>query len=120
MPTVLVVDDDLDVRRLLEACLTAEGLEVVTARDGRDALDRLTRCHPSVILLDLMMPVMDGETFRRHQQRQPALKDIPVVCLSAQHDAPAIARRLGVRECLVKPFDLDHVIASVRRHCPPP
>jgi CheY-like chemotaxis protein len=120
MPTILVVDDDLDVRRLLESCLTVEGYEVVTAANGWEALQRLETCRPSVILLDLMMPVMDGESFRHRQQREPALQHIPVVCLSAKHDARAIAGRLGAIECFPKPFDLDALVAAVRRHCVTP
>jgi CheY-like chemotaxis protein len=117
MHTILVVDDDLDVRRLLESCLTAEGYDVVTAANGWEALQRLETCRPSIILLDLMMPVMDGETFRGHQQREPALQQIPVVCLSAKHDARTIAAQLGAMECFQKPFDLDCLVAAVRRHC---
>jgi CheY-like chemotaxis protein len=118
MPSILVVDDDADVRVLLEAYLALEGFDVLTACNGRDALLQLRDTRPSVILLDLMMPVMDGVEFRRHQQGQPALRDIPVVCLSARHDAKQTATLLGVAECLAKPFELDMLIAVLRRHCP--
>ncbi len=117
MPSVLVVDDDPDVRVLLETYLELEGFEVLTAANGSDALQRLRHTRPSVILLDLMMPVMDGIEFRRQQQRQPCLCDIPVVCLSARHDAMQTAMRLGVVDCLAKPFELDKLIAMLRRHC---
>jgi CheY-like chemotaxis protein len=120
MPSVLVVDDDPDVRVLLEAYLELEGFDVQTAANGRDALQCLRETCPSVILLDLMMPVMDGVEFRRQQQGQPRLRDIPVVCLSARHDARQTAMRLGVAECLAKPFDLERVLAVLRRHCPTP
>ena len=117
MPSVLVVDDDPDVRVLLETYLELEGFEVLTAANGSDALQRLRHTRPSVILLDLMMPVMDGVEFRRQQQGQPRLCDIPVVCLSARHDATQTAMRLGVADCLAKPFELDKVVAMLRRHC---
>lgn len=116
MKTVMVVDDDPDVRALLEACLSAEGFRVFTASDGQDALHQLQGCRPAVILLDLMMPVMDGAEFRHHQQREATLRHIPVLCLSAKHDAPAMAERLGLEGCLLKPFDLDTVVAAVRKH----
>ena len=118
MPSVLVVDDDADVRVLLETYLELEGFDVLTACNGWDALLRLRHARPSVILLDLMMPIMDGVEFRRHQQGQATLRDIPVVCLSARHDAQQTAKRLGVAECLAKPFDLETLIAVLRRHCP--
>jgi CheY-like chemotaxis protein len=120
MPSVLVVDDDPDVRVMLETYLELEGFDVLTASNGLDALQRLRDVRPSVILLDLMMPVMDGVEFRRQQQGQPVLRDIPVVCLSARHDAQQTASRLGVTDCLAKPLDLQALISVVRRHCPEP
>jgi CheY-like chemotaxis protein len=110
MPSVLVVDDDPDVRVMLETYLELEGFDVLTASNGLDALQRLRDVRPSVILLDLMMPVMDGVEFRRQQQGQPVLRDIPVVCLSARHDAQQTASRLGVTDCLAKPLDLQALI----------
>jgi len=118
MPTVLVVDDDRDICGMLETCLGLEGFDVLTARNGREALRQLDATRPAVILLDLMMPVMDGVEFRGRQQCEPRLRDIPVVCLSAQHDAGQMAARLGVAGFLSKPFKLDSVIAAVRGLCP--
>ena len=119
MATVLVVDDDADVCGLLETYLAVEGFDVLTASDGRDALLQLADHQPAVILLDMMMPVMDGVEFRRHQQCDPRLRDIPVVCVSAQHDAAQTAARLGLSEFVSKPFDLGAVSAAVRRLCVP-
>jgi two-component system, chemotaxis family, chemotaxis protein CheY len=119
MPTVLVVDDDPDICTMLEVYLTLEGFDVVTACNGREALQQLHDHHPALILLDLMMPVMDGVEFRRHQQREPRLRAIPVLCMSARHDARQIAAQLDIAGCLVKPVDLNTVIAAVRGLCPP-
>jgi DNA-binding response OmpR family regulator len=119
MPTVLVVDDDPDICTMLEVYLTLEGFDVVTACNGREALHQLHDHHPALILLDLMMPVMDGVEFRRHQQREPRLRAIPVLCMSARHDARQIAAQLDIAGCLVKPVDLNTVIAAVRGLCPP-
>ena len=116
MGTVLVVDDDPEVCHLLEMFLGYAGITVLTACNGRDALDQLVVFRPSVILLDLTMPVLDGPAFRREQQRHPRLRNIPVVCLSALPDAPQIAHRLGAAEFLRKPFDLDSVVTVVQRH----
>ena len=117
MGTVLVVDDDAEVCRLLKTFLGFAGIHVLTAANGRDALDQLAVFQPSLILLDLEMPVMDGVEFRRQQKRHSRLREIPVVCLSARHDARQTAERLGLREFLRKPFDLDDVVGAVRRHC---
>jgi CheY-like chemotaxis protein len=117
MPTVLVVDDDPDICGMLEVCLTLEGFDVLTACNGREALRQLHDHDPALILLDLMMPVMDGVEFRRSQQRDPRLQTIPVVCMSARYDARQTAAELGLAGCLLKPVELDVVIATVRGFC---
>lgn len=119
MPTVLVVDDDPDICQLLVMFLGCAGFDVRTACDGRDALHQLASAAtvPAVILLDLMMPIMDGIEFRSHQRRDIRFRDIPIVCLSARHDARQTAARLGLSEFLAKPFELDAVVAAVSRHC---
>ena len=118
MATILVVDDDADVCGMLEAFLGIQGFDVMTASNGRDALRKLRDQPPSLILLDLMMPVMDGVEFSHHQQREPSLRHIPVVCLSARHDGGQTAARLGLAGFLSKPFSLDAVMATVRGLCP--
>ena len=89
---------------------------MVSAANGREALDRLHEMSPpSVILLDLMMPVMDGEQFRGEQLRDPALASIPVVVLSAHAQAEERAARIGAAACLRKPFDIDVLLHEIRR-----
>ena len=125
--TVLVVDDHEDVRMALEAILVADGSEVVTACEGEEALDRLRRgADPCVILLDLMMPKLDGWQFRQAQLADPTLANIPVIVLSAY--VPAClsddmrSRSQGVRldaaAVLGKPVDPDELVRVVRHHCP--
>ena len=112
-----MVDDERDVRQLLSTYLNLQGFSVVTASNGQEALTRLAECDPCVILLDLMMPVMDGVEFRRHQRKDPRWSGIPVVCLSAKHDAASLSAALQMNACVSKPFDIDHVTDLVRRHC---
>ena len=82
--SILIVEDDSDLREALSEVLRDEGYSVESAADGREALDRLRRdLRPSLILLDLTMPVMNGWQFRAEQRRDPALSEIPVVVLSA-------------------------------------
>ena len=114
--TVLVVEDDFDLRDALVPILEYEGHRVVSAANGREALDRLHAMpRPSLILLDLMMPVMSGEEFRAEQLRDPALASIPVVVVSAHPSAEEQAARIGAAAVLKKPFDVDELLEQVRR-----
>jgi two-component system, chemotaxis family, chemotaxis protein CheY len=115
--TVLVVDDERDVRQLLSTYLNLLGFSVITASNGLEALTRLGEVRPCVILLDLMMPIMDGLEFRKQQRQHPGWSKIPVICLSAKHDATSIARDLDLKGCICKPFDIDEIGEIVRRHC---
>jgi len=115
---VLVVDDDADIRTMMTMFLESSGFSVVAAQGGREGLNAARAHHPGLILLDLMMPGVSGEDFRRAQLASPDLRDIPVVVCSAHYDAPQIARRLDARDCLGKPVDLEALESIVRRHCP--
>jgi CheY-like chemotaxis protein len=114
---VLLVEDDLDSRTMLAMALEYAGLHVVTATNGVEAFN-LARAHrPSLILLDLMMPTMTGEEFRRAQLANVDIRDIPVVVVSAHHDAARIARRMKASGCLFKPVDFDQLGAFLARFC---
>jgi CheY-like chemotaxis protein len=114
--TILVVDDDPDTRAVLSALLTGDGFVVHLARDGRHALQLLAHIDPpDLILLDYLMPVMSGSHFLARKRRNPRLRPIPVVLLSAwtrvwsaMHDAV---------EVLSKPVDPERLLALVRRIC---
>ncbi len=115
-PPILVVEDDADCRALLTTMLECEGERVITAANGADGI-RLAKSHqPFLILLDLMMPVMDGEGFRRTQLADPDIRQIPVCVTSARHDASAIAKRLEAVACVDKPIDIATMMGIVRRH----
>jgi CheY-like chemotaxis protein len=115
--SVLVVDDDADVRELLAAVLKSEGYDVLTAENGAAALSVLRDTLPDLIVLDLMMPVMNGWEFRETQRAYPEYASIPVVCLSGHHAAHAHATALGIIECIQKPLDVDYLVEVVRRLC---
>ncbi len=110
---MLVVEDEAGIRDALAAALVDEGYEVRAAGDGRAALAVLQRWLPHVIVLDLMMPVMDGWAFRAEQRRLDATRHIPVIVLSGARDVPASTRQLGVAAAIPKPFDLDTVLDRV-------
>jgi CheY-like chemotaxis protein len=118
--TVLVVEDDYDVRDALVPILEYDGHRVASAANGREALEQLrTSPAPSLILLDLMMPVMDGAEFRAEQLRDPALASIPVVVVSADPAVREKAKRLGAAGFVEKPIDIDMLLEQVRRNTRP-
>jgi len=113
--TVMVVEDDASIREMVIELLGGEGLTAVGAENGEEALRRLRRddLHPALILLDLMMPVMNGKEFRTEQLRDPALSRIPVVVMSALHDAEVPAE-----DRVAKPFDIETLLCTVSRFAP--
>jgi CheY-like chemotaxis protein len=115
--TLLVVDDDPDGIEVLRSVLEQEGWSVVSAANGEEALDRLRSASrlPHGILLDLMMPVMNGWEFCAAQKREQRLAEIPVIVLSAATDAKSTAQGLGAVDYLEKPFDLNALLRAVAR-----
>jgi CheY-like chemotaxis protein len=115
--TVMIVDDDYDIRETLEDILGSEGYRVLGAANGVDALALLKKGErPNVILLDLMMPVMDGETFCSVWRGDPSLADIPVVILSADPRAREKARSCGATDLLPKPVQLTALLAMIEHY----
>jgi CheY-like chemotaxis protein len=110
---ILVVDDQATIRDTLGELLELEGYLVETAPDGLDALQRLRQWPADAVLLDLMMPVLDGWGFLCARRADPALADLPVIVMSARPDAPQSAAELGVQACLTKPFDLDELLDAL-------
>ena len=116
--TVLVVDDDKDIREAVGEILEDEGYPVALAKHGREALDYLSSHEPpGLILLDLSMPVMDGATFRDEQRKDEALASIPVVVFSASSPLSEKTLPLKPNGELAKPVDLDRLLAFVSRFC---
>ncbi len=116
---VMVVDDDADIRDTIQMLLARHGFPVTTACDGADALEQLRHgAQPGLILLDLMMPRMNGEEFRRSQLSDAALAQIPVVVLSGAGRSQDIMMRIddGV-QVLPKPIELSELMSMVRRFC---
>ena len=113
---VLIVEDDEDLREMMAQLLVLEGYNAATVANGREALDYLQRARrPSVILLDLMMPVMDGWEFHRRLEADPALAPVPVIVLSALDQVRAA--NIDAAAFLKKPLDFDRLLDLVRRYC---
>ena len=115
--TVLVVDDDEDIRFAMSDTLEAEGYRVLLAEDGLDALAKLRGGgeRPNLILLDLMMPNMDGGGFCIAKQQDPELCSIPVVIVSADSRVSQKAAELGVAGSLAKPVRIAELVATIER-----
>jgi CheY-like chemotaxis protein len=119
VPRILVVEDDEAIRGLVSEVLRDDGYDVSEASNGIEALEAVSARRPDLIVLDLMMPVMDGWTFVEECRRSRRCEQVPIVVTSAAHDLPRTAERLrslGVRTCLAKPFDVDGLLALVQRY----
>jgi CheY-like chemotaxis protein len=120
-PTLLVVDDDANIARALSNLLEDEGYRVVAAENGKQGLELVgAGLRPSAIILDLMMPVMDGWDFRAEQLKDPAISQTPVIVLTATgFSRTTIREQFGGVEYLAKPPSTDHLLDTLRRVCAP-
>lgn len=119
-PIILIVEDDRDIRDVLAEILAEEGYQVLVAEDGADGLRRLAEGPlPDLILLDLMMPRMDGYQFREEQRKNPAWSGIPLVLLTAGVETSDKITALGALDIVRKPVKIDFLLdligAAVRR-----
>ena len=110
---LLVVDDDEDIQVLLKSVLESEDYEVITAGDGLVALNELEQSTPDLILLDLMMPRMDGYTFAEELRQRGLQSSIPVIVLSADVNAKQKVQQMGAEDYITKPFDLHDLLNKI-------
>ena len=118
-PHVLVVDDEPSVLMTYQMILEQQGYQVLVAENGREALERAKSSLPDLILLDLMMPGMDGMTLLTKLRREPGFEDLPVIMLSALSDEAGMrkAKELGAQDYLVKSrFTYDDLVRRVEQH----
>lgn len=120
---VLIVEDDPDIRKMLAALLASEGFHAVAAEDGLEALHLLRAVRhrapdtPCLILLDLKMPRLSGNEFRRAQLGDPVVANVPVAVMSGAADLQQRADALGAVATLAKPIDFEALLNVVRRYC---
>ena len=112
---ILVVDDEEGFRDGVADLLNMEGYTVSVARNAVEAVPMLPEFRPDVILLDLRMPLLDGEAFLRGIRGLPASRDVPVVLISAKEELPAIAMRYGAAGYLSKPFEAPQLLSLIER-----
>ena len=115
---ILVVDDEEGFRDGVADLLNMEGYAVSVARNAVEAVSMLPDFRPEVILLDLRMPLLDGEAFLRGIRGIPASRDVPVVLISAKEELPAIASRYGAAGYLSKPFEAPQLLSLLERVLP--
>jgi CheY-like chemotaxis protein len=112
--SVLIVEDDEDIRAAMAELLESEGFDVTVASNGQEGLEVLDQMGPPcLVLLDLMMPVMNGEDFLRHVRSNPSLNPVAIVIVTASGKAPLP----GTQGLLKKPFEISDLFATVTAHC---
>ncbi|HVH41396.1 MAG TPA: response regulator [Labilithrix sp.] len=117
-PRILIVDDDPDILEVMSIILSSSDFDTMTAKGGVEALHRLhDGPRPQLIILDMMMPEMNGWAFRAEQLKDPSLADIPVILLTADGHASDKAKTIGAVACLKKPLEMEELLSTVARHC---
>ena len=115
-PTILVADDEEDLRELVSYRLTRSGYEVVEAQDGQEALELATQRVPDLMVLDVMMPRLDGYELTSRVRAEDSLRSVPVILLTARSQENDVSRGfdVGADDYLKKPFNPDELVARVR------
>jgi DNA-binding response OmpR family regulator len=116
-PTILIADDHAVCMQLLRACLTSSGYRVLCAQDGREALTLMETERPQLVILDVMMPVMDGMEVLRRAKDDPSLAKIPAIMVTSREQQADIldAVKLGAADYMIKPFVPTELLARVTR-----
>jgi adenylate cyclase len=117
-PTILIIEDQEDFAELLRLRVDANGYEAAVALSGAEGLEKAAEMVPSLILLDIMMPVMNGLEVLRRLKEDDKTRDIPVIVVTAKGDAKVVfeARRLGSKGFLVKPCQPADLLREIRQH----
>ena len=113
--SILIIEDDASVRSLLEKALGAKGYQVQSAVDGLDGLTMLERTRPDLIIVDVMMPRLDGMTFVKAIKSHETTKPVPVIFLTANNDPKSMIAgiNLGAKHYITKPFQLDELLTKI-------
>jgi DNA-binding response OmpR family regulator len=115
MPKVLIIDDDPDVRTIMNVLMKKQGYDVVTAMNKEDALFKLENFHPSVILLDVLLSGTDGREFCREIKQNEDMKNVPVIMVSAHPGAAENINSYGADDFIAKPIDTISLLEKVER-----
>ena len=115
MKKILIVDDKLEVVELVKATLEGEDYQTISASDGREALEKIGKEKPDLVLLDVVMPKMNGLEVLAKVKKDPQTKDVPIIMLTAkgQQLDKDRGRRLGAEDYIVKPFSPSHLLTKI-------
>ena len=118
MKKILIVDDEADIIEILQFVLEANGYEIITAMDGEEGLKLARESHPDLIILDVMMPKINGYKICRLLKYDNKYKDIPVLMITArsQEEDKVIGEETGADEYITKPFNVDSVLEKVKKY----
>jgi len=119
---ILVVDDEKKIRELLELRLSSAGYQVIQAKDGEEGLAKAKECRPDLILMDVMMPKVDGPEAVKGLQEDPVTKDIPVISLTAiitkeeeEGQMSGVFTDMPRYRFMAKPFDPQKLLAEIKK-----
>ena len=113
--SVLIVDDDSTILGFIGMALSLDGYKCVRASNGQEAMKKVERCDPSIIILDIAMPVMDGKEFYKWL-RGSGHTEVPVIFMTAGHNGNKTCEELGAQACLTKPFELAQLQSYMRKY----
>ena len=115
---ILIVDDEPLNVDYIEQRLEDSNYQIITATDGQEALDKIKSEHPDLVLLDLMMPVLDGFAVLSEVKANPLLRDIPIIIISAEHDSKSVVKGIkqGAEDYLTKPVNAELLLKKVREY----
>jgi DNA-binding response OmpR family regulator len=113
---ILVCDDDESIGEVLKIMLENDGFEVMGLQNGKGIQKKVEQFDPSLILLDIWMPGIDGKEVTKLLKGNPMTKKIPIILISALNDTKKIALECGADDFLTKPFDMQHLLSTVRSH----
>lgn len=113
---ILVIDDEKDIAELIKMRLETKGYEVITASDGDTGLEMAKIVKPGLIVLDVMMPRMDGLTFVKKLKLEKSIKNTPIIVLTCKEKMQDLFEMEGVKEYMVKPYDPNELLEKIRKY----
>ena len=111
---ILIIDDEPEMVELIKLRLQANNLEVITASEGEEGLDKMIKDKPDLVILDIMMPNMDGYSFLRETRRDPFIAKIPIIVLTAKPDMKDLFGLEGIKDYIIKPFEADELMQKIK------